>query len=297
MKKNKTVIYIIIILILGLIIFGATKVFTKKEDNSKSKEPSTTTTITTTTTSATTTSTTTTKKTTTTTTTKKTTTTTKKATTTTTTKNEEEKNEKTEKEDNGNLTGTSKKGYEITYKDGKYYVDGYLIVNKTYKLPSNYNPGSLDSKTKSAANEMFADFKAATGTKMWAQSGFRSYDTQKSIYERYVRRDGQAGADRYSARPGNSEHQSGLAFDVCVTGYSCISSGFNDTAPAKWLSENCHKYGFILRYPKGKEDETGYKYESWHFRYVGKELAEKLYNDGDWITMEDYFGITSKYAS
>ena len=142
---------------------------------------------------------------------------------------------------------------------------------------------------------MFADFTAATGVKMWNQSGFRSYETQKSIYERYVARDGQAAADRYSARPGHSEHQTGLAFDVCATGYACISSGFNDTMPAKWLSENAHKYGFILRYPKGKESETGYKHESWHFRYVGKDLAEKLYNNGNWITMEDYFGIDSKY--
>ena len=241
----------------------------------------------------------------TTTTSKKTNTTTKTATTSktttkkeTTTKKIEEKNEN---EDNENLTGTSKKGYEITYKNGKYYVDGYLIVNKTYKLSADYNPGSLDSKTKSAANEMFSDFKAATGAKMWAQSGFRSYDTQKSIYERYVKRDGKAEADRYSARPGHSEHQSGLAFDVCVEGKDyenkCINSGFNDTPAAKWLSTNAFKYGFILRYPKGKEDETGYKHESWHFRYVGKELAQKLYNDGDWITLEDYFGIDSKYTN
>ncbi len=293
--KNKKIIYIIIVLILGLTVFGVTKIFTKdnneeKTENKPSTTSSTTVTTTTTTSATTTTTTTTTQKKTTTKTTTKSTTTTK---TTTTTKKVEEK---TEKEDNGSLAGTSSKGYEITYKNGKYYVDGYLIVNKTYKLPSDYNPGSLDSKTKSAANEMFADFKAATGTKMWAQSGFRSYDTQKSIYERYVRRDGQKGADRYSARPGHSEHQSGLAFDVCVTGYSCISSGFNDTAPAKWLDANAYKYGFILRYPKGKENETGYKHESWHFRYVGEELAKKLYNDGDWITMEDYFGITSKYA-
>ena len=142
---------------------------------------------------------------------------------------------------------------------------------------------------------MFQAAQNEKGYNMWAQSGFRSYDTQKSIYNRYVNNDGKAKADRYSARPGYSEHQTGLAFDVCAKDKPCINSGFDDTPEAKWLSENAYKYGFILRYVKGKEDETGYMYESWHFRYVGKELAEKLYNDGNWITMETYFGITSSY--
>ena len=74
-----------------------------------------------------------------------------------------------------------------------------------------------------------------------------------------------------------------------------INDTFHNTPEAKWLANNCYKYGFILRYPKGKTDETGYKYESWHFRYVGVDLASKLYNNGDWITLESYFGITSKY--
>ncbi len=222
-------------------------------------------------------------------------TTTKKITTTTKAKTTKITTTTVESTEAPDYTGTTSKGYKIETKNGITYIDGYLIANKTYSLPKSYNPGSLTSTTKSAASEMFDAFIAEKGVKMWAQSGFRSYDTQKSIYERYVNRDGQKAADRYSARPGHSEHQSGLAFDVCVTGYACISSGFNDTMPAQWLSENAHKYGFILRYPKGKEEITGYKHESWHFRYVGKELAEKLYNDGNWITMEEYFGIDSKY--
>ena len=197
----------------------------------------------------------------------------------------------------GEVLGNTSKGYEVKKVNGLYYVDGYLVANKTYDLPENYNPGSLNSTVKAAADQMFAAAKNEKGFNMWAQSGFRSYATQKSIYNRYVNNDGKANADRYSARPGYSEHQTGLAFDVCATNKPCITNGFDNTEEAKWLSENAYKYGFILRYVKGKEDETGYMYESWHFRYVGKELAEKLYNNGNWITLESYFGLTSSYDS
>ena len=129
------------------------------------------------------------------------------------------------------------------------------------------------------------------GINIWCQSGFRSYDTQKKLYDNYVERDGKISADTYSARPGHSEHQSGLACDI----NDVINSSFNNSPEAKWAAKNAYKYGLILRYPKDKSDETGYKYESWHFRYVGVELATKLYNNGDWITLEDYFGITSEY--
>ena len=192
-------------------------------------------------------------------------------------------------------TFTTSKGFNGVTKNGMTYIDGYLVANKTYSLPSSYNPGGLTSETREAADKMFAAAMADGMPNMWAQSGFRSYSTQSSLYNNYVARDGKAAADTYSARPGYSEHQTGLAFDVCVTGYACISSGFNGTAPANWLSKNAYKYGFILRYPSGKSNETGYMYESWHFRYVGTDLASKLYNNGDWITMESYFGITSEY--
>ena len=137
---------------------------------------------------------------------------------------------------------------------------------------------------------MFAAAKSERGFNMWAQSGFRSYSTQKSVYNNWVKKDGKAKADTYSARAGYSEHQSGLAADL-----NHVGSSFDNTKEAKWLEENCYKYGFILRYPKGKQDVTGYIYESWHFRYVGIPLATKLYNNGDWLTLEEYFGVTSKY--
>ena len=181
------------------------------------------------------------------------------------------------------------KGYKGEVKDGITYVEGYLIANKTYSLPEDYNPGGLLDITKTNADKMIQDSKKE-GLNIYISSGFRSYNRQKTLYTNYVKNDGKEKADTYSARPGHSEHQSGLAFDV-----NQINSTFDNTEEAKWLHKNCYKYGFILRYPKGKTDETGYVYESWHFRYVGEELASKLYNNGDWITMEDYFGITSHY--
>ena len=183
-------------------------------------------------------------------------------------------------------------GYKGVTKNCVTYIDGYLIANKTYSLPSSYGSG-LTSEFMNAFNKMRSDYKKA-GIKDYPDlkivSGFRSYSTQKSVYNRWVSKDGKAKADTYSARPGYSEHQSGLAADL-----NHVGSNFDNTESAKWLEQNCWKYGFILRYPKGKDKETGYIYESWHFRYVGVDLAKKLYNNGNWITMEAYFGITSQY--
>ena len=109
-------------------------------------------------------------------------------------------------------------------------------------------------------------------------------------FESYVENDGKDAADNYSARPGHSEHQTGLAFDL-----NSITDDFQYTNEGIWVNENCYRYGFILRYPKNKEEITGYKYESWHLRYVGIDLATKLYNNSDWITLEEYFNLTSEY--
>ena len=192
-------------------------------------------------------------------------------------------------------TFTTSKGYKGYIKNGITYVNGVLIANKTYKLPSSYGYG-LTNETQNAFNKMNADAKAI-GLNLYIGSGYRSYNDQKYIYNNYVAVDGQTNADTYSARPGHSEHQTGLAFDVCDKNVgACITSGFDNTDQAKWISENCYKYGLIVRYPQGKTTETGYMYESWHLRYVGTDLATKLYNNGNWITLEDYFGITSKYS-
>lgn len=187
-----------------------------------------------------------------------------------------------------NRTFTTSKGFKAEVKDGVLYVDNILIANKSYYLPSNYGNGLTD-ETKEAFNVMKNDAKEL-GLNIYISSGFRSYSTQKSLYNRYVSNAGKTEADTYSARAGHSEHQTGLAFDV-----NDISQAFANTKEGIWLAENAYKYGFILRYPKDKSDETGYIYEPWHFRYVGTEIASKLYNNGEWITLEDYFGISSVY--
>ncbi len=180
------------------------------------------------------------------------------------------------------------KGYKQKI-DGVTYIDGILIANKTYSLPKTYNPGGLTATTKRAFNKM-CSAASQDGIYLYCVSGFRSYETQKYLYDSYVKRDGKAAADRYSARPGHSEHQSGLALDV-----NNASGWFDGTKEALWIEEHCWEYGFILRYPQDKENITGYKYESWHIRYVGKSLAKKLTKQG--LTLEEYFGITSKYKN
>ena len=202
------------------------------------------------------------------------------------------------------IIGKSDKGYTIYTKNGVTYVDGIMIVNKSYALPESYYPtnthtdasnvdsvcnGCINTIAYNAFNDMQND-AANLGLNIWIQSGYRPYSAQESIYNRYVANDGQAAADTYSARPGNSEHQSGLCFDL-----NSISDDFGYTDEGKWVNDNAHLYGFIIRFPKGKDKYTGYKYESWHLRYVGTELATKLYNDGDWISLEEYYGLTSEY--
>jgi D-alanyl-D-alanine carboxypeptidase len=190
--------------------------------------------------------------------------------------------------DPNNYTFKTSKGYTAKVIDGITYIDGILIANKTYKLPSSYGSG-LTKETKNAFNLMDAD-ATALGLNLYISSGYRSYYDQKYIYNNYVKKDGQKEADTYSARAGHSEHQTGLAFDL-----NSINDSFTNTPEGKWVHDNCYKYGLILRYPKGKDDITGYMHESWHLRYVGIDLATKLYNNGNWITLEEYFGIDSKY--
>lgn len=201
------------------------------------------------------------------------------------------------------LIGLSSNGHVIEIKNGFTYVEGFLIANKTYTLPSDFVPTNttvdltgveydydgLDVDTFAAYEKMKAD-AAKEGLTLKLGSGYRSYDCQVNLYEAYAKRDGKDAADRYSARGGHSEHQTALCFDL-----SPVSDAFADTPEGKWVNENCWKYGLIIRYPKGKEEITGFKYESWHCRYLGEELAKTLYNNGDWITLEEHFGLLSKY--
>ena len=175
----------------------------------------------------------------------------------------------------------------IVNKNGLTYVDGILIANKTYGLPTDYNPG-LTEETKKAFENMSRD-AAKENISLFISSGFRSYNYQKTLYNGYVNRDGKKAAEKYSARPGHSEHQTGLAIDV-----NNPSSSFINTKEAKWLEKNCWKYGFIIRYPKGKENITGYQYEPWHIRYVGTSLAKTLTENK--LTIEEFYSITSEYS-
>ena len=166
------------------------------------------------------------------------------------------------------------------------YIDGILVVNKTYALPRGYG-GGADPEALAAVNEMIAA-AAEEGLNLFIISGYRSYDKQASIYRNYAARDGQAAADRYSARPGHSEHQTGMAMDL-----NSLDFSFADTPEGIWLAAHCAEYGFIIRYPAGCEDKTGYVYEPWHVRYVGEELARKITDSG--LCLEEYYGISSAY--
>ncbi|MGE7666305.1 M15 family metallopeptidase [Ureibacillus composti] len=169
------------------------------------------------------------------------------------------------------------------------YVDGVLIANKKYPLPKTFQPGE-DVDARAAFELMAADARKA-GFELVAFSTYRSYEYQQTLYNNYVERDGKENADRYSARPGYSEHQTGLAFDIGEVGREdlWLTSEFGETEAGKWLVNNAHKYGFILRYPQGKEKITGYMYESWHFRYLGIQLATDVKRSS--LTLEEYLGI------
>ena len=172
-------------------------------------------------------------------------------------------------------------------KDGCTYVDGVLIVNKSYSLPEDYNPG-LDATTEEAFNQLSAD-AAQEGLNLYIGSDFRSYSYQVDVYESYCETYGWKQADTFSARPGYSEHQTGLTID-CNT----IDDAFGQTEEAVWLADHCADYGFIIRFPDGKEDITGYQYEPWHIRYVGVDIAREIMSQG--LCLEEYLGVDSVYA-
>ena len=189
--------------------------------------------------------------------------------------------------DDGVVETLTKYNYEKI--DGITYINGILIANKSFDLPSTYNPGGILPEAQAAFNEMQAA-ALKDGLRLDICSGFRSYSYQETLYNSYVARDGKAAADTYSARPGHSEHQTGLAMDINMAG-----SAFDNTPEAKWLEAHCAEYGFIIRYPKGKQDITGYKYESWHVRYLGKQLAREVTDSG--LTLEEFLCIGSSYKN
>jgi len=175
------------------------------------------------------------------------------------------------------------------------------LVNKNHSISASYVPTDLvtvdlpstrDTQLRSVAAEGLTKlFKAAEGAglELYCCSGYRSYDTQSELYAWNVDTYGVDGAELVSARPGMSEHQLGLAMDVtsASVGFDLLES-FGSTSEGQFIKENAHKYGFIVRYPQGKTDITGYAYEPWHLRYLGVDVATEIYNSGK--TMEEYYG-------
>lgn len=156
-------------------------------------------------------------------------------------------------------------------RDGITYYNEIAIANKKHKLPSTFNPGLNAEASKAMSNMLKAmDMKA------YIKSEYRSYETQVTTYSQWKAEFGEEEADRISARPGYSEHQLGLAFDLTSVSGGALTDDFEKTKQFEWLSSNAHKHGFILRYPKGRESVTGYKYEPWHYRYIGPENATKF---------------------
>ena len=186
--------------------------------------------------------------------------------------------------------------------DNPYEV--LALVNKSNALPEGFEPEDLtvpdvrfpfeedDPKKqlrKVAADALEELFEAseAEGLNLFAQSGYRSYDRQVAVFAANVEKHGEEHANTYSARPGESEHQTGLVMDVTTdeVGFDLIVE-FGETDEGKWLKDNAHKYGFIIRYPEGKEDITKYQYEPWHLRYVGEQAATEIYEKE--MTLEEY---------
>lgn len=205
----------------------------------------------------------------------------------------------------------SSKQDTASFNKTQYSIDQpgsvWWIVNKKRALPSGYAPsnltnpkvalrlssGTLEMKIRSdVAPEVEQLFAAAAsaGHNLLFASGYRSEALQKQLYDGYVRTDGQEAADRSSAKPGTSEHQTGLAFDICLAKSSCdLEQSFGTTPAGQWIADHAHEYGFVVRYQPGKERITGYEYEPWHLRYVGIELATELHSKR--LTMEEFFGL------
>ncbi|MDG0842175.1 M15 family metallopeptidase [Staphylococcus equorum] len=176
----------------------------------------------------------------------------------------------------------------IIKKNGAYYINNHIIVNRAYKVSPLYMPFPK-KEANTALNQMINDADKQ-GFQLIIISGFRSYFKQSRLFYIYVNRDGLKKAKTYSAEPGYSEHQTGLAFDVASPGLDeSIKEQFQYTKESKWLQDNAHNYGFIIRYPKGKEHITGFMYEPWHLRYLGKEDAVKITNQN--LTVEEYFNL------
>ncbi|MEH7181124.1 M15 family metallopeptidase [Neobacillus vireti] len=204
---------------------------------------------------------------------------------------------------------------EIKEVDGKNVIQNstnvMALVNKEFYLPADYIPEDLvrpnvafsfgdveiekslmRKEAAEALEKMFTD-AAKNGIELYAVSGYRSYSRQQSLFNAEINRVGIEKAEQAVASPGSSEHQSGLAMDISSRSNKFyLNESFANTPEGKWLKDNAHRFGFILRYPKEKRDITNYMYEPWHFRYVGVKSATIMYKH-NW-TLEEYFNVVKK---
>jgi D-alanyl-D-alanine carboxypeptidase len=210
------------------------------------------------------------------------------------------------------ISGESSSGPpKATFNKTQYSINDpasiWAVVNKGRSLGANYVPTDLIAPNIPlrlpatdpemhvryiAASDLQQMFKQANSQNinLMLSSGYRSYDLQNTVYSSLVKTQGQKSTDSSSARPGHSEHQSGLAIDIEPTSRQCeVELCFENTPEGKWLAQNSYKFGFIIRYQKDKENITGYEYEPWHVRYVGKDLSTVLHKDNQ--TLEQFFGL------
>ena len=168
-----------------------------------------------------------------------------------------------------------------------------VVVNKNRPLPNGYAPSDLSGNVRSEAKKHLDELVVgakSSNINFKIISAYRSQSAQASIYNGYVKRDGQATADTYSARPRYSEHQTGLAIDLGNSDGVCdLEICFGDTPAGLWIKNNAHNYGFIVRYPSGKTSITGYQYEPWHLRYVGIDVAKSIHSSTS--TLEEYSNL------
>ena len=168
---------------------------------------------------------------------------------------------------------------QVRQVNGVYYVGEVMLCNKKYPLPENFGDG-IDNNAYEALEQMRAD----SGDTMNIVSGYRSYDYQSQTFAYWESLYGTDAAERVSARAGTSEHQTGQAFDI-----TSLEQTYGNSAEGIWLAENCWKYGFVIRFPENCEEHTGYTYEPWHIRYVGKEIAARIHEQGG--CLEEFLGL------
>lgn len=175
----------------------------------------------------------------------------------------------------------------VTSPDAPTTIDGVPVISKAVPLPLGYDPG-MQPHVSAAFEEMAAAAATEAGLTLFVASGYRSYDDQAATYGRWAAEHGSSYADRFSSRAGFSEHQSGLALDV-----NDPSRAFAGTPEALWVADNAARFGFVVRYPEGKEAITGYVHEPWHLRHLGVELAGELTESG--LTLEEHLGLRADY--